>query len=674
MALFLSQTERDHFLSLRKKCEVAQGLFWGLNARVSDRAASPGLSDRNTTSDWWHHAGEYLSDAAMMHAYKPNPQLDAWLRAATLEIVRRPIADWVGPWFRNHSADATGHLETAHLSWGVAVVLDLAGDVFTDAERKEIRSGLREKGMELCLRYLQHNQIFMNWRSVLTAGLAVAAAVLGDEGVMQEAKRHYETCCGMFQEDGSYGESLQYGNYAAFSMMLAYEALTRAGMKDLSLKPMVYQPRWQAASHFYRKTLSGWGQVPRARAANFNDSAAIFRPSADLLLHVAARGGDAFAQEAGLARWLFEETYLPIANEGPHDLASFGFVNDFGFLSLTLWPQAAASLSPRDAGLTLVEGFSNGDVIARDGWRGQTVLAIHGGGEPLNCLGHQHQDLNSFILAHRQERLLIDPGHSCYRSKVHLEVEMRSDSHNTCSFSVPGKGELVQKLPEKRKIDPETDVCSDPVRRGATRNLSLSLDDVRIIQSDAAAAYGEPLREFVRSWVMCGSNTLFVVDRIVAETEVKTRWHWMLNNRDGVLDLKPVPPDRLVARRNGVGMKIFNLGGAKLEGPQYSYVHDAYHPLPGQLGEGAAGSAWMMQWVELEPQCERTMIHAVCFDDYGKTAGWHLLEREGTDAVLESPGGTECWQLSLKDDDQFEITEAVSGRRYRTTPDTMERI
>lgn len=674
MSLFLSESERKNLQALRPTCSVAEGLYWGLNVRVSERAASPGLSDRNTTSDWWHHAAEYLSDAAMAHALKTSPQLQAWLRAATLEIVRRPIADWVGPWFRYHGPNPNGHLETGHLSWGVAVVLDLAADIFSEKEVEEIRSALREKGLDLCRRYLQTQTGFMNWRTVLNAGFAVSAAVLGDAEAMEEAAEMYRNCAGLFQADGSYGESLQYANYASFSMMLAYEALTRAGIKNLPLDPMVHQPRWQAASHFYNKPLSGWGTVPRSRAANFNDSAAIFRPSADLLLHVAARGKDAFLQDARLARWMFEETYLPITNVGPHDLASFGFVNDFGFLSLALWADAAEALSPEQAGLSELEVFSNGDAIARDAWKGQTILATHGGSELLNCMNHQHADLNSGILVHREERLLVDPGHSCYRSFVHTDIEMRTNTHNTCTFEVPGVGQLEQRRLASRRLDPKTRICEPAIDRGAVRKLVASADDIRVIQSDAAAIYGDPIQTFLRTWILCGSNTLFVVDRIVADQPVKTVWHWLLNNRDGALEMKPVPPDRLVVRRNGVGMKMFNLGNASLGGPSYSFMHDAYHPLPGQLGEGASGSAWKMQWTENEALTDRSMIHAICMDDYGKIAGWHLRKQDGVDAILESPGRSESWQLTLKANDQFQINEAVSGRHYHTTPEGIKSI
>jgi len=81
--------------------------------------------------------------------------------------------------------------------------------------------------------------------------------------------------------------------------------------------------------------------------------------------------------------------------------ASFGFVNQFGFLTLPLLTDAVAPLSPAAAGLPALASFDNGDVLARDDWAGRTILALRtGGAAPLACSGHLHGDVNSFILAH----------------------------------------------------------------------------------------------------------------------------------------------------------------------------------------------------------------------------------------------------------------------------------
>ncbi|MCZ7599235.1 MAG: heparinase II/III-family protein [Gammaproteobacteria bacterium] len=102
---------------------------------------------------------------------------------------------------------------------------------------------------------------------------------------------------------------------------------------------------------------------------------------------------------------------------------------------MPLLPQACEGQSPEALDEPTVAGFSCGDVLARDAWQGRTILATHGGGDPLSGPGHLHGDLNSFILVHNRERLLVDPGHSCYRGLLH-EVEMGTLTHNTCTFEL----------------------------------------------------------------------------------------------------------------------------------------------------------------------------------------------------------------------------------------------
>ncbi|MFA6962707.1 MAG: heparinase II/III family protein [Opitutaceae bacterium] len=688
MPLFLSESERTALAAASSKDPV-RPFYWALINRVERRAASPGLGDHGVTADWWHHAAEYLTDAAMVHAtlYKPSLAVDAWLRDVTLSIARRPVDDWIGPSFRDHdSKPPSGHLETAHLTWGVAVVLDLAADLFTESERIELSTTLSEKGLVLCANWLDSNHHLANWRCVLNAGLAVAAAVLDDKPSIDRAAAEFHRCADIFQPDGSYAESIQYGNYAAYCMMIAREALVRrdpALDSILPLAPYAKKPRWDAASFFYQKPLSGWGAYPRPRSANFNDSAALYRPSADLLLHIAVRARTALPVEAGLARWLFDSLYLPCIEQSPHDLATFGFVNDFGFLTLPLLVHAPAALSPESAGVPLAAAFSCGDVLARDAWPehgGRTILAVHGAGEALHGPGHLHGDLNSFILVHNRERLLLDPGHSCYRNLIH-DLECSSLSHNTCTFSVEAdsglrlhedllKGKILQQSRDaKRYFDRQTGVSAPPVPRGGKRLLLARDGDVTAIASEVAALYGAPLTEFTRFWFLCGPHVLFVVDRIVADRPVKTSWSWLLNNRDDQLDLKLIRPDRLVARRGHAGMKLFHLGGGTLEEPLHAYVHDAYHPRTNQLGEGQPGSGSLVRWTEKTAATARTVVHAIAVDNPGATAGWHLKTGENF-AALESPGADALWKLETAPDaSRFVLTESVSGKTYTIAPD-----
>lgn len=667
MSLFLSTQERETISRLRSTDPVMSGMYWSLQNRVEERAMSPDLAGPGTTTQWWHHAAEYLTDAAMALAvsFKPSEAVAAWVRGITLNLVRRPIADWIGPSFRDHTRQPPmGHLETAHLSWAVAVALDLVPHVFSSSEQEESRSTLREKGLALCLNWLDHGRAAHNWRCILLAGTAVAAAVLEDSAALERAAQEYIRCSDFFEPDGSYGESLQYGNYAFFGLMLTREALVRRDPsleEKLPLGPGYRKTVWDAHSFLYKKPLTGWGAYPIARSVNFNDSAATYRPTADVLLHIAARARQKYPVEAGLARWLFDTLYLCADDTMPQDRATFGLVNRAGFLSMPLWPQATAAISPAEADLPTTTGFSCGDAFARDAWNGRTVLAVRTGGDIPRAAGHAHHDRNSFILVHNRERLLADPGHSCYRNLIH-DLEIQTATHNTCTFTLNGR--LIQQSPPPRAVPGE------PLPRSGTQRLLVARNgQVCAIGSEVAAAYGVPLRTFERFWILCGAHALFIVDKIESTEPVRTTWNFLLNNRDGQLGLKQPADDRLVARRGDAGMKLFHLGGGRTRPPRYAYVHDAYHPLPDQLGEGRPGSGLLVQWTEPQDATSRTVIHAIAMDDSATIAGWHLKESSAGLAVLESPDAGQVWRLEVQHDPLvMSLSESVSGALYRIEP------
>lgn len=673
MSLFFTEAERTAFTQLRQHDETARGLYWTLLNRTNTRAESPGLAGTahtGTTTQWWHHCAEVLSDAAMAHALAPgNATLNAWLRDAALSIARRPVQDWVGPPFRNHTgSEPLGHLETAHLSWSLAVVLDLAAAVFTAPERDEIAMALREKGMAPCLRWLQQEpRAINNWNCVLTAGLAVAAAVLDDAPALAYAEAVLPLNVDLFQEDGSYAESLQYGHYAACHIMLTQEAIARrrgVATDAAFIRRLSGSVRWQAYSLLYRTPLSGWGSQPRSRSVNFNDSAATFAPGADWLLYIAARAKDTAPQEAALAAWLFNACYTPVINSRPTDLASFGFVNNFGFLSLLFLPQAAQPLCPAQLKLPLSATFDVGDSIYRSDWgSGRTVLAVQGCNKPLQTCGHQHDSLGSFILAHRNERLLADPGHSCYRSTLR-HIDTASSSHNLCTFTVPAQEgdadaaplELSPRRNLRRFWDSATLTTKPPLPPLGRHLINAHHGRVCVIATELAAAYGAPIRSYERIFVICDDSALFVIDRVQSDKPVQATWHWLLNNRDGQLEYKPVPPDRAVVRRNAAGMKLFHLCGAQMQTPINTWIHDAYHPLPAQPGEGHNGSGLLLRWHQPQAATTHLGIHAICVDSAAAVAGWHLREKDGCLALLETPGAGERWSIAATADGGLRIT------------------
>lgn len=263
MPIFLNDTEKTIILREITNEQSAISLFFGaLQKRVYERVSWASLLGPNATTIWWHSAAEYLSDAALSYALRPTEELGQWLQKETLNIVRRDLYEWVGPEFRDHSEPFTGHLETAHLSWGVSVVYDLAKNAFDESQQQEIRTALRNKALLLCRRWLTQNRHLANWRSILFSGAMVAAVVLEEEQIIGELLPEFELCQDALQEDGSYGESLQYANYLLLALTFAKEAILR---KYSYLKQPIFDVHntinWLATSMFYTKPLEGWAEL-----------------------------------------------------------------------------------------------------------------------------------------------------------------------------------------------------------------------------------------------------------------------------------------------------------------------------------------------------------------------------------------------------------------------------
>jgi hypothetical protein len=228
-------------------------------------------------------------------------------------------------------------------------------------------------------------------------------------------------------------------------------------------------------------------------------------------------------------------------------------------------------------------------------------------------------------------------------------VETRTQTHNAVTFQLADPPDharpedavrftpLQQSVPGRRRMLAEGGL-GGLLGRDAERLVAESIGRVRVIGHDAAAGYGEPIEFAARFWILCGAHALFVVDMIRATRPFKATYNWLLNDRDDLLDLKPVPPDRVVARRGQCGMKLFHLGDGRFGGPVYSFVHDCYHPLPDERGEGHSGSGLIVRWTDAEPATARTSVHAVALDGYGEVAWWHLWDHDASGGRLEREG------------------------------------
>lgn len=688
MRLFLTPSELQ---AAREHPAIFTPQRW-INERRADRiAANPGcLAPPGADTEWPHHVMESMTTVAAAFRIRPDPVYARWLRAAVRAVSEQPEDVWIGPWFRNHDArPARGHLETAHIAAALALALDLADNAFDDDTRALARDALRGRALPLCregLRILRHAT---NWRCVLAMGVVLPAAVLDDTAVLAEIRDEYPRLADLWQPDGSYGESLQYGNYAGWSMALVHETLLRAGVADELPAPYAGYARWAAYSLVTVRARGGiWGDAPRPRSVNFNDSGAMFAPSPDFLWHIVARAADTDPASAAWAAWLARAAYPEGAADSPLDRSSFGFVPRFGFLTLALagHPAVTALASASDGASPFADAprsarFSTGPCIFKGGWEPSGTgisVAMNAASDPLHTVGHTHADLGAVVMAYAGASLLADPGHACYRN-VGRSFDTSTPAHNTVHFLDEHGRVLGQSLPGKRGFIDDV-AFAPPVARKGRFLLHAQRDDIVVFGHDIADVYDERVNVAERWTIIAGGQAVFVADRIVTTDSLRTVLVWLADNRDDALDIK-VMKDRLVLRRAGAGLKLFVIPldakddaadrtAAWRPGRSFGAVHDAYHPLPGCPGEGRSGSGLYFTWTEPSARAgERRVVSAVSLDTAGRVAGWHLRDAASPEggAALESPGGAACWSLS-PDGAGWRIAESVSGRTYRLAP------
>lgn len=696
----------NELIELESALEIAderrQNFLIALIERTINNTRFPGLVQPLDTNEWWHIIWERLSDVAFICflADKSNNfhqvikacgltpeteivRLREWLKSVVLDTIRKSPDEWVGPWYRKRGRikRLVGQLETAHAGIAVATVLDLCPDIFTATELDEIREALITKPQKLCQEWLnitiKRQKIANNWFMVLLNGYGTISAIIGDQVGVEKSVENYELATKLYNQD-SYGESLQYWNYAAFNLAHLFEVLVRYNSSlehELDISCYTRCIPWVVSSFLEMKQVAGWGDLAYPHSLNWGDSGAVFRPSADLLLHISRRAKERMPIEAGLASWIFHKTYQD-PKLGPDDRATFGFFNNFLFPTILNWKYAENFITPEQANLPLLKRFDNGNVIARDSWHNPSiVLSVQAGYEPLKSDGHRHEDQNSFILSYGGENFFVDPGHCCYRLDIQAQSKSTA-SHNTWSFITKTGSSLTQNLVQGS-------IYKDIPPLNKLKLLSQA-GNITVIESNAADVYGEPIQQAQRMWILCGANSIFLVDRIKSNQPVAVQTSFLLNNREGKLQTQVLAPRHLIFCRNDVAIKFVLVTaisrnyfwnqddslfldeknpdtGATLS-QRCGYVHEFYHPLPNQQGQGAEGSGLISVWTTPIAN-EHLLIYAIAMDKMKHIWDWKIETVNNNIIMLDAHSKRGSVQLEMKQDGSLIVEESIYKTR-----------
>lgn len=601
MSMFIQKQEADRLLAnLESNC-LQSHLYKVLKKRTLQNTAEDKLVQSGDTQEWYHLVWERMSDASFLYYMEKDPKLGKWIHDRTMEMVNLPLESWIGPWFRFKDLEKPrGALETSHITLAVCEAYVNAGEVFSEAEKEWIRQALHEKGLPLCRRFLDvkwKEKHVHNWFIVILNGYCTAAAVLGLQDEINYALEMEEICSRVYNKD-SYGESVQYSNYASLHFRYMHRVLVQSGYATMEkLHPECYMRlmEWYAHSFQRMKYLESFDtEVPRTFA--FGDSSNLFRPTADVLVQTAVWGKGKYPKEAGLAAWLFETAY-GTENGLIDEMATFGFFNQFGYDTLLMMPDMAEAASPKEAALPLIQRFEVGHVLARDSWEEpQAMLAIAAGYEPLHASAHRHIDQNSFQLTVGKERMLVDPGHCCYR----LDTQKKSKdevSHNMASVKYQGA------------LLPQAPVAGENIfRNKPVSNRLIAFEEVNgvtVVISDVTKMYEAPMKSMIRIWLFKLPDMVMVIDDVTAEEPIQLITRLVVNNRDNKLmtDVSERDKGILNFQRGGetLASKLISNETDGAEVPvklsfDWTYLHEYYHPLPNQAGQGKEGSALVYVW------------------------------------------------------------------------------
>jgi len=678
MARFITDWEVARLRSAEKD-SFQMKLYEALKARTYKNTQHPGFVQPTDTQEWWHLCWERASDAAFTWHMEKDEKLGEWIRNVAFWMRDLEDTEWIGPWFRSHARPLKGHLETAHVCLAMLEILDLCEGLFTEEEKKSLEEALKVKGMGpaliYCERVVDGSGGLSNWYNVLLMGYGACALYFEDQEAIEKMMDFIRYSYNLYNKD-SYGETVQYSNYASLTLSHLNELILRmrpdlAAQVDLGCYGRLMP--WYAASFLYMKPWDDETIYPRS--FNFGDSAAVFRPTGDMLAQIAVRGKDIMPKEAALAAWLFETTYAH-PEQGPDEMATFGFYNQFRYHAVLMQPDMCKAKTPGEVDMEKAVSFETGNVIIRDSWENtRGALAVQAGYEPLNVAAHRHRDLGSFQFAVGKERMIIDGGHCCYRLNAqrfttstaqHSVIDFCKESNqdNPWAANVPVTNYyavLGQKTASGNFL-----VRQEPLVKN---QINQYFGDAHVLTMDLTDVYSDHASLVRRAIVSVLPHAVFIIDQAETTESLRMRNHFPINNRDNALDVHRVNDHRYVFRRGGEGLKVIHCenfvdgeSAPSMIQFEWGYCHKYYHPQANKDCQGKEGSAEIYNWIDPKPGKKHLRLVALAASDTEDVRCWHIVKEENGDWHIEDPKKNPVLTVRLKDDSAYLIQNGEAIR------------
>jgi hypothetical protein len=378
-------------------------------------------------------------------------------------------------------------LDTAEMTFAVAIGYDWLHDVWTDAQRQQLRQAIITLGLDQGLKvYHKHewwSRSIHNWNQVCNGGMGVGALAIADDEpelaaeVLHAALHSLPLAMHEFRPDGGWGEGPGYWRYATEYNVYFLAALQTALKKDFGLSQM---PGFPVTGDF---PIHFTG--PTGLTFNYADAHDSWRGAPQLFWLATA-----FEQPA------YAAAQMPFAAQRPSPL-------DF------LWGAAWLGRDAKSASesLPLARYFSGVSVVTmRSAWHdaAATFVGFKGGDNRVN---HGQLDLGSFVLDSDGVRWAIDLGADDYNIPGYFGKQRWSyyrnmtEGHNT--LVINGQNQSTTATASIIRFESNAD--------GATAVADLS------------KAYPDA-KQVLRTVSLSGRNVT-IQDEIDAEKPIEIAWH-----------------------------------------------------------------------------------------------------------------------------------------------------
>lgn len=502
--------------------------------------------------------GGRLLNTALYYRMTGDPEAGKFLKAITLDTANRPMSFWMHRALRRYKDDwPLGQLETAILARGMSVALVWGHDLYSKSERLTIVNALRDKGLYPMLRFLETKERHNNFIPAIASGAMVAAVALNDSLAREHSLIQLNKWGALVEDDGSYGEQVDYFNYACVNFAKGHMVLGQKHLLELGKKlPQLHgSMAWQLAHYSFDAKAN-------AIRLNFGDDDYRGGPPNRLTTQFLT-----MATGNGLGTWLLENFYGKKLQDDAYAMIAKIVLAGVDF---------PAEVSPQNLSTTL--GYQNGIGITRSGWTmdQDTVLALRSGGGNRTQYSHDAPNRNAVAMMFHGDYLLVEPGRSSYRSKVRKSYDLKTVHHNTITFS--------------GKSQPRTRVAKLLAAKSINANLSLLI-------SEAAQSYRIKPKHARRSVYHLRDMDLFVIWDYVELSESKTvQANWHFGNEAMKSRLSQLSDNhwQLAKPRTQLDYWVF-ADQPTVSTQREGIMHFDYSYFPGDPNEGQWGNAFELQ-------------------------------------------------------------------------------